>query len=62
MRRMVAMALAAALNVLCRDEPEAIAADARDLFRGISRFVDYPGLGDGEGGMRLSIREVRRLQ
>ncbi|MGW1901257.1 Shedu anti-phage system protein SduA domain-containing protein [Streptomyces hirsutus] len=65
MRRMTAMGAdraVAALDVLCRDRPDATAADARDLFRGIARSADYLSLGDGEGGIRLSIREVRRLQ
>ncbi len=52
----------AALDVLCRDKPDATAADARDLFRGIARSVDYLGLGAGEGGVQLSTKEVRRLQ
>jgi len=52
----------AALDVLCRDKPEARAADARDLFRGIAQSVDYLSLGDGEGGIRLSTKEARRLQ
>jgi hypothetical protein len=65
MRRMAALGAdraVAALDVLCRDDPDATAADARDLFRGIARSVDYLSLGDGEGGIRLSTREVRRLQ
>jgi hypothetical protein len=65
MRRTVAMGAdraVAALDVLCRDKPDATAADARDLFRGIARSADYLGLGDGEGGIRLSTREARRLQ
>ncbi|MEU6403845.1 Shedu anti-phage system protein SduA domain-containing protein [Streptomyces sp. NPDC046985] len=65
MRRMAAMGAdraVAALDALCRDRPDATAADARDLFRGVARSVDYLGLGDGEGGIRLSIRELRRLQ
>ncbi|MDG4860190.1 DUF4263 domain-containing protein [Streptomyces sp. T-3] len=65
MRRMVAMGAdraVAALDVLCRDKPDATAADARDLFRGIARSADYLGLGDGEGGIQLSARETRRLQ
>ncbi|WP_439940031.1 Shedu anti-phage system protein SduA domain-containing protein [Streptomyces sp. BBFR115] len=65
MRRMAAIGAdraVAALDALCRDNPDATAADARDLFRGIARSVDYLGLGDGEGGIRLSTREVRRLQ
>ncbi|MFB7134418.1 Shedu anti-phage system protein SduA domain-containing protein [Streptomyces sp. NPDC056237] len=65
MRRMTAMGAdraVAALDVLCRDRPDATAVDARDLFRGIARSADYLSLGDGEGGIRLSTREVRRLQ
>jgi hypothetical protein len=65
MRRMTAMGAdraVAALDVLCRDQPDATAADARDLFRGIAQSADYLGLGDGEGGIQLSTRDVRRLQ
>ncbi|MER5739786.1 Shedu anti-phage system protein SduA domain-containing protein [Streptomyces sp. NPDC002262] len=65
MRRMTAMGAdraAAALDVLCGDRPDATAADARDLFRGIARSADYLSLGDGDGGIRLSPREARRLQ
>ncbi|WP_406505444.1 Shedu anti-phage system protein SduA domain-containing protein [Streptomyces sp. NBC_01602] len=65
MRRMTAIGAdraIAALDVLCRDRPDATAADARDLFRGIARSADYLSLGDGEGGIRLSTREMRRLQ
>nr|WP_260860017.1 hypothetical protein [Streptomyces cupreus] len=65
MRRMAALGAdraVAALDVLCRDKPGASAADARDLFRGIAQSVDYLGLGDGEGGIRLSTKEARRLQ
>ncbi|WP_229354227.1 Shedu anti-phage system protein SduA domain-containing protein [Streptomyces sp. UNOB3_S3] len=65
MRRMAAMGAdraVAALDVLCRDKPDATAADARDLFRGIARSVDHLGLGTGEGGIRLSTRDMRRLQ
>ncbi|MFJ8056744.1 Shedu anti-phage system protein SduA domain-containing protein [Streptomyces sp. NPDC096142] len=65
MRRMAAMGAdraVAALDVLCRDKPDASAADARDLFRGIAQSVDYLGLGDGEGGIQLSTKEARRLQ
>ncbi|MFI2377153.1 Shedu anti-phage system protein SduA domain-containing protein [Streptomyces sp. NPDC018964] len=65
MRRMAALGAdraVAALDVLCRDQPGASAADARDLFRGIARSVDYLGLGDGEGGIRLSGKEARQLQ
>ncbi|MDX3236696.1 DUF4263 domain-containing protein [Streptomyces sp. ME03-5709C] len=65
MRRMIAMGAdraVAALEVLCCEKPDATAADARDLFRGIAQSSDYLGLGTGEGGIRLSTREVRRLQ
>ncbi|MGA5040272.1 Shedu anti-phage system protein SduA domain-containing protein [Streptomyces olivaceoviridis] len=65
MRRMAAMGAdraVALLDVLCRDNPDATAADARDLFRGVARSADYLSLGDGEGSIRLSTREVRRLQ
>ncbi|WP_234347873.1 Shedu anti-phage system protein SduA domain-containing protein [Streptomyces specialis] len=65
MRRMVAMGAdraAAALDVLCRDQPDATAGDARDLFRGIAQSGDHLGLGSGEGGIQLSTKEVRRLQ
>ncbi|MCM2418117.1 Shedu anti-phage system protein SduA domain-containing protein [Streptomyces sp. RKAG293] len=65
MRRMVAMGAdraVAALDVLCRDNPDATAADARDLFRGVARSGDHLGLGAGEGGVQLSVKEVRRLQ
>ncbi|MFI6404814.1 hypothetical protein [Streptomyces sp. NPDC050548] len=65
MRRMAALGAdraVAALDVLCRDKPDASAADARDLFRGIAQSVDYLSLGDGEGGIRLSAKEARRLQ
>ncbi|MEU5700324.1 Shedu anti-phage system protein SduA domain-containing protein [Streptomyces aurantiacus] len=65
MRRMAALGAdraVATLDVLCRDKPGASAADARDLFRGIAQSVDYLGLGDGEGGIRLSTKEARQLQ
>ncbi|MET8829065.1 Shedu anti-phage system protein SduA domain-containing protein [Streptomyces sp. NPDC004610] len=65
MRRMAALGAdraVATLDVLCRDQPGASAADARDLFRGIAKSVDYLSLGDGEGGIRLPTKEARRLQ
>lgn len=65
MRRMVARGAdraVAALDVLCRDKPDATAADARDFFHGIARSTDHLGLGTGEGGIQLSTRDVRRLQ
>ncbi|MFJ7273264.1 Shedu anti-phage system protein SduA domain-containing protein [Kitasatospora sp. NPDC098663] len=64
-RRMAALGAdraVAALDVLCRDDPDATAADARDLFRGIAQSADHLGVEAGEGGIRLSTREVRRLQ
>ncbi|WP_189299501.1 Shedu anti-phage system protein SduA domain-containing protein [Streptomyces albospinus] len=65
MRRMTAMGAdraVAALDVLCRDKPDATAADARDLFRGIALSADHLGLGTGEGGIQLSTKDMRRLQ
>ncbi len=65
MRRMAALGAeraVAALDVLCRDNPDATAADARNLFRGLAQSVDHLDLGEGEGGIRLSVRETRRLQ
>ncbi|MBJ7901878.1 DUF4263 domain-containing protein [Streptomyces sp. DSM 110735] len=52
----------AAIDVLCRDKPDATAADVRDLFRGIARSADHLYLGPGEGGIQLSTRQARRLQ
>ncbi|MFC8586522.1 Shedu anti-phage system protein SduA domain-containing protein [Streptomyces sp. NPDC057217] len=65
MRRMVAMGAdraVAVLDALSEDDPEATVADARDLFRGIALSVDHLGLGTEEGGIRLPLRERRRLQ
>ncbi|MFJ5937161.1 Shedu anti-phage system protein SduA domain-containing protein [Streptomyces sp. NPDC093071] len=65
MRRMVAMAAdraVAVLDALSKDDPEATLADARDLFRGIVLSADHLGIGTGEGGIRLPLRERRRLQ
>ncbi len=65
MRRLVAMGAGQAimaLDVLCGDNPDATAADARELFRGIAQSTDQLGLGSGDGDVKLSIREVRRLQ
>jgi hypothetical protein len=65
MRRMTAMAAdraVAVLDVLCRDQPDATAADARDLFRGISQTVDHLELGTADGGTRLNALDARRLQ
>jgi hypothetical protein len=65
MRRMVALGAdraVAALDVLCRNRPDATAADARDFFRGIVRSTDHLSIGAGEGGIQLSTRDVGRLQ
>ncbi|QKW32990.1 DUF4263 domain-containing protein [Actinomadura sp. NAK00032] len=65
LRRMAALGAeraVAALDVLCRDKRDATAVDARDLFRGIARSADHLGIGAGEGGIRLSSRQTRRLQ
>ncbi|MFJ5925253.1 Shedu anti-phage system protein SduA domain-containing protein [Kitasatospora sp. NPDC092948] len=50
------------LEMLCQDNPEATAADARDLFRGLSKSVDQLGVEAGENGVRLSTLDLRRLQ
>lgn len=65
MRRMTAMGAeraVAALDVLCRDQPGATAADARDLFRGVALSVDHLSLGSGEGGVRLPAKHLKWLQ
>lgn len=65
MRRMAAMAAeraVAALDVLCDENPAATAADARALFHGIARSADHLGLGTGEGGIKLSTGDLKRLQ
>ncbi|WP_431043449.1 Shedu anti-phage system protein SduA domain-containing protein [Streptomyces sp. P1-3] len=65
MRRMTAMGAdraVTALDVLCRDKPDATAADARDLFRGIALSAGHLGLGTGEGGIRLSTKDMKWLQ
>ncbi|GCD43779.1 Shedu anti-phage system protein SduA domain-containing protein [Streptomyces paromomycinus] len=65
MRKMAAMGAeraVAALDVLCRDQPAATAADARDLFRGIVQATEHLELGTAEGGIQLSTKDVRRLQ
>ncbi|MEV6411814.1 Shedu anti-phage system protein SduA domain-containing protein [Kribbella sp. NPDC051718] len=51
-----------ALDVLCQDNPDATAADARDLFQGIARSVDHLGVEAGEDEIALSTREVKHLQ
>ncbi|MEV5570828.1 Shedu anti-phage system protein SduA domain-containing protein [Spirillospora sp. NPDC052269] len=65
MRRVMAMGAdraVAALDVLCRDRPDATAADARDLFRGIAVSTGRIGIGSGQGGIRLSARDTAWLQ
>ncbi|MET9479006.1 Shedu anti-phage system protein SduA domain-containing protein [Streptomyces sp. NPDC006638] len=65
MRRMAATGAeraVAALDVLCDQNPEATAADARALFQGIAQSTDYLGIGPGEGGIQLSTKYLRRLQ
>lgn len=56
----------AVLDELCRDEPGATAADARDLFRGLALSAAHVGDGGGEGeaggGIRLSAQERSSLQ
>jgi len=65
MRRMASLGADQAvslLDTLRRDDPDATASDARDLFQGIAQSIDHLGLGTGEGGVELSTKEVRRLQ
>ncbi|MFD6872292.1 Shedu anti-phage system protein SduA domain-containing protein [Streptomyces koyangensis] len=50
------------LDSLAEDHPEATVADVQKLFRGIAQSMDHVGTGDGEGGVRLTTRERRRLQ
>lgn len=65
MRRMVSMGIeraVAALDALCADNPEASAADANALFRGIARSTEHLGIGSGEGGIQLPAKYLKRLQ
>ncbi|MEU5326168.1 Shedu anti-phage system protein SduA domain-containing protein [Streptomyces parvus] len=65
MRRMVAMGAeraAAALDVLCAENPEASFADALALFRGIARATDHLAIGAGEGGIQLPSKYLKHLQ
>ncbi|MGK5557105.1 Shedu anti-phage system protein SduA domain-containing protein [Actinomadura kijaniata] len=65
MRKMLALGAeraVAALNELLRANADATAADAREFFRGVARAVDHIGVGDGEGGVRLSPRDADRLR
>ncbi|MCX4664860.1 DUF4263 domain-containing protein [Streptomyces uncialis] len=65
MRRMAALGAeraVAVLEALCADNPDASAADAHALFRGIARSTDHLGIGSGEGGIQLSTRDLKYLQ
>ncbi|HEY8982300.1 MAG TPA: Shedu anti-phage system protein SduA domain-containing protein [Streptomyces sp.] len=65
MRRMAALGVTraiAVLDVLRRDNPDATASDARDLFQGIAQSIDHLGLGTSGGGIQLSTKEIWRLQ
>ncbi|OMI38989.1 Shedu anti-phage system protein SduA domain-containing protein [Streptomyces sparsogenes] len=64
MRSLVAMAAGqavTALEVLCREHPDATAADAREFFRGVARSADHLGIGPGDGGVDVSARDADRL-
>ncbi|MEV5443757.1 Shedu anti-phage system protein SduA domain-containing protein [Streptomyces sp. NPDC052644] len=65
MRRMAAMGAeraVAVLDALCHENPDATAADARALFRGIARSTDYLSLGTGEASIQLPTKYLKRLQ
>ncbi|MFJ6574123.1 Shedu anti-phage system protein SduA domain-containing protein [Streptomyces sp. NPDC091292] len=65
MRRMAALGAeraVAVLDALCAENPDASAADALALFRGIARSTDHLGIGSGESGIRLSTKYLKRLQ
>lgn len=65
MRRMAALGAdraVAVLDVLCAENPDATAADARDLFRGIARSTDHLDLGTAEGGVQLPAKYLKWLQ
>ncbi|MEV6425555.1 Shedu anti-phage system protein SduA domain-containing protein [Streptomyces sp. NPDC051662] len=65
MRRMVSMGVeraVAVLDTLCAENPDASAADAHALFRGIARSTDHLGIGSGEGGIQLPTKYLKRLQ
>ncbi|MFI8907032.1 Shedu anti-phage system protein SduA domain-containing protein [Streptomyces albidoflavus] len=62
-RRLVSLGVDRAVSLLdslAEDQPEATVADVQKLFRGIAQSMDH--VGDGEGGVRLTTRERRRLQ
>lgn len=65
MRRMAAMGAeraVAVLDALCAENPDASAADASALFRGIVRSTEHLSIGGGEGGMQLTAKHLKRLQ
>ncbi|MFE4368687.1 Shedu anti-phage system protein SduA domain-containing protein [Streptomyces sp. NPDC056835] len=65
MRRMVSMGAeraVAVLDALCAESPDASAADANALFRGIARSTEHLGIGSGEGTIQLPTRYLKRLQ
>ncbi|MEV7090452.1 Shedu anti-phage system protein SduA domain-containing protein [Streptomyces sp. NPDC093085] len=65
MRRMVSMGAeraVAVLDRLCAENPDASAADANALFRGIVRSTEHLGIGDEEGGIQLPAKYLKRLQ
>ncbi|WP_329065603.1 hypothetical protein [Streptomyces sp. NBC_01429] len=65
MRRLAAMGAeraVAVLDVLCAENPDASAADAHALFRGIARSTDHLGIGSGEGGIQLPAKYLKYLQ
>ncbi|MFF7257053.1 hypothetical protein [Streptomyces microflavus] len=65
MRRMAAMGAeraVAVLDALCAESPDASAADASALFRGIVRSTEHLSIGGGEGGIQLTAKHLKRLQ
>ncbi|MEW1831197.1 Shedu anti-phage system protein SduA domain-containing protein [Streptomyces sp. NPDC088196] len=65
MRRMAALGAdraVDALEALRAENPDASVTDCLALFRGIARSTDHLGIGDGEGGIRLSAKHLKRLQ
>lgn len=65
MRRMAALGANRAVSVLealHAEKPNASVTDALALFRGIARSTDHLGIGDGEGGIQLSVKDLKRLQ
>lgn len=65
MRRMAALGANRAVSVLealHAEKPNASVTDALALFRGIARSTDHLGIGDGEGGIQLSVKDLKCLQ